>query len=986
VRVDTSKPFKVIFSLNPDSELGAIIEPFAVQCNEKGGLTLTYQKLYAQTYQPFQHKMSAEEREAVKLTSEYSAENIAKLFNKKKDLRPQEFITKGLNEKLKEAIRPFVEEKVAKTLGLLTKTALYARGKTGNPAYTPLENVKDQVSVHFHFSKEDDGTRYYPTFRCGEEKITFVNKPVLMLTNKPCVLMSEDKLYRFDETMDGKKLTPFFSKWNIHIPKEAEPAYYQKFVSQQIENYTVIAKGFDIRTIDKKPVPILKLQAGINGKLQLQLLFDYEKENISAGESKKVFVRMEHHSGKYTYYKITRKLSEEAHYKNLVGKTGLVLASDCLFELPVEDGKEAGALDLIEWLNEHRTDLENAGIQFVQDESVNDYHIGKIQLRFRVEEKNDWFDVYAIVTFGDYQIPFVKLKKYILNDIQSFPLPDGKVAVIPKEWFTLYKDMLSLSADGMENQLVVRKHHLPLLEDIFPSGGNQVEGWKDALSKYRTTAEEKPLPLPEAFKTIMRPYQQEGFLWLQRLAGYRFGGVLADDMGLGKTIQTLSLLLSIRENASEEPEYPAHEEQLSLFGQTQGNGKNKRVPSLIVMPTSLIHNWLFEIKKWAPALKAVNYTGLDREDRVREFAKSDVILTTYGTARNDIELLKGYEFNYVILDESQVIKNPLAKISKAIRMLRSRHRLSLTGTPIENSLTDLWSQMAFLNPGLLGSFQLFRDTFVIPIEKKGDENRKDQLRKLISPFILRRTKEQVAKDLPALTEKLYFSEMTTSQKDLYENTRNYYRKKILENMESWGEARAQFFVLRGLMQLRLIASHPRMYDANYEGDSGKFEDLCNMLESILSEKHKVLIFSQFVRHLDLIAAYLQKNHINYAYLTGQSRKRSEIVQGFKEDESRQVFLISLKAGGVGLNLTEADYVFMCDPWWNPAVEQQAINRAHRIGQDKNVFAYKFISRNTVEEKILQLQEKKKQLSADIIGAGQPFTGLLTKEDVEMLFS
>jgi SNF2 family DNA or RNA helicase len=403
------------------------------------------------------------------------------------------------------------------------------------------------------------------------------------------------------------------------------------------------------------------------------------------------------------------------------------------------------------------------------------------------------------------------------------------------------------------------------------------------------------------------------------------------------------------------------------------------------MPTSLIHNWQYEIRKWAPEMKTLVYTGIDREDKLKFIMGADIVLTTYGTMRNDIEILSKFKFHYIILDEGQAIKNPSAKVTRAVKQLKGQFRLSLTGTPIENSLIDLWSQMTFLNPGLLGSYQYFRDEFAIPIEKRNDDSRRLKLQKLVQPFILRRTKEQVAKDLPELSEKVFFCEMTPEQHSEYDRVRAFYRKQILENMENWGEQKSQFYILRGLMQLRLIANHPRMADEQYEGHSGKFTDIINTLESIIEEQHRILIFSSFVRHLNVIEEYLIEKNIGYSKLTGQTRLREQVITEFRSDEGRNVFLISLKAGGVGLNLTEADYVFLLDPWWNPAAEQQAISRAHRIGQNKKVIAYRFISKNTVEEKILMLQEKKLMLSADFIRPGTPDLGF-DKEDIKMLFS
>jgi SNF2 family DNA or RNA helicase len=989
VRVDPSKNFRLIFSLNPDSEIGPVIEPYVVQLNQNDTLSLTYQRVYSHTMKAFAENMDEKDKQLIDLTTEYAIENIAKKFCKK-EVRPHEFVARFLDEKLlKDAIRPYVEEKLGKCIKLLHDKPLYLKGKSGNPAHKQLHTEKEEVSVFFHFVKEIDGTRYYPTFRCNGEALSFVNKEVMLVTNKPCLLLSENVLYRFGDELEGKKLTPFFSKWSIEIPKQSEPQYFKKFIAPLIEKHTVIPKGFYIHNVEHKPIACLKMEIGWNNQPQLQLYFDYRKEKIAAAEPRKVYVKLERADDNYTYYKINRDIEAEQEQIQYLLELGLVPAGGSVY-VPEEHANSLNPFELVEWINTNRSALESKGFKISQEGINGNYFLGEIKLNFDVKENNDWFDVYATVTFGEYQIPFIRLKKYILNEISEFTLPDGKIAVIPKEWFTRYKDLLSLSGND-ENKMLVKKHHYALVDELFPDTGKGAALQKSLYLSYQNINNIDKNLIPERFRSVLRPYQEEGFQWMYFLKSNRFGGVLADDMGLGKTIQALTLLLSEQEQHDEQAEFELPSGQLSLFGDTPPVKVNqvkvkKKTPSLIIMPTSLIHNWQYEVKKWAPSLKVVVYTGIDRDDKVKYFRQADLILTTYGTARNDIELLKNYEFNYIILDESQVIKNPLAKVSKAVKMLRSRYKLGLSGTPVENSLMDLWSQMTFLNPGLLGSYQFFRDEFSIPIEKKGDEERRKKLKAIIQPFILRRTKEQVAKDLPELSEKLYFSEMSAKQQELYDETRNYYRKKILENMEEWGEQRAQFFILKGLMQLRLIANHPRMHDANYDGDSGKFQDIISTLESVLSEKHRVLIFSQFVRHLDLIAAHLNKENIPYAYLTGQTRNREKEIRQFKDSEQQSVFLISLKAGGVGLNLTEADYVFLCDPWWNPAVEQQAVNRAHRIGQDKRVFAYKFISKNTVEEKILMLQERKLQLSSSLIHANQGFDKTLTVHDIELLFS
>jgi SNF2 family DNA or RNA helicase len=432
-------------------------------------------------------------------------------------------------------------------------------------------------------------------------------------------------------------------------------------------------------------------------------------------------------------------------------------------------------------------------------------------------------------------------------------------------------------------------------------------------------------------------------------------------MGLGKTVQTLALLQAEKE-------------------------KGKAGTSLLIMPTSLIYNWEMEAAKFTPELKVLTYTGTLRNKDISRFSKYDVVLTSYGITRLDVELFEKFYFNYIILDESQVIKNPTSNIAKAVIELKSRYKLTLTGTPLENSTLDLWSQMTFINPGLLGGQTFFKNEFLIPIEKKNDEAKTKKLNAIIKPFMLRRLKSQVATDLPEKVENIYYTNMTVEQEKKYEEAKSFYRHKILDQIDKEGINNTRMMILEGLTKLRQLSNHPKMIDPKYDGDSGKLEDVSHMLENAFLEGHKVLVFSQFVKHLDIIKDLLKSRKIPFAYLDGSSNDRKEQVEKFNKDQNLKVFLISIKAGGLGLNLTEADYVFIMDPWWNPAVEAQATDRAHRIGQKKKVFSYKFITRNTVEEKILQLQKHKLKLSENLIQSEESAIKSLSREDIEMLLN
>jgi non-specific serine/threonine protein kinase len=362
------------------------------------------------------------------------------------------------------------------------------------------------------------------------------------------------------------------------------------------------------------------------------------------------------------------------------------------------------------------------------------------------------------------------------------------------------------------------------------------------------------------------------------------------------------------------------------------------------------------------------------------------VLTTYGIVIKDIELFRSYRFHYVILDESQAIKNPVSQSARACRLLNAEHRLVMTGTPVENSTFELWSQFAFLNPGLLGSLEYFKSEIGGPIERDANADTAQFLRKMVYPFILRRTKEQVAPELPARTERVIFGDMEPAQRKLYNRTREDYRKSLLGLIEGQGMENARMKILEGLLRLRQICIHPRLVDHSFHGESAKFELLLEQIETLLAEGHKALIFSQFVESLKLLRIELDARKIRYAYLDGQTNNRQEQVDLFQNDPAIPFFLISLKAGGVGLNLTAAEYVIHLDPWWNPAVEMQASDRAHRIGQDKPVFIYKYILRDSVEEKILLLQERKKNLVEQLITTETSFFKSLSTDDVKALFS
>lgn len=582
-----------------------------------------------------------------------------------------------------------------------------------------------------------------------------------------------------------------------------------------------------------------------------------------------------------------------------------------------------------------------------------------------INSNTDWFDARVDIVFGDQKVSVAEVKRALANKQQFVQLNDGTLGILPEEWLRKYA-LLFRIGEGKTNQLKLSRYHVNVIDELYETRDEnelviQLEEKYENLKDAHTIKEIDP---PNGLRSILRPYQVAGYQWLNYLHEVKWGGILADDMGLGKTVQALSFLQHYR----------------NLHG---------NLNALVVCPTTLIYNWENEIKKFTPSLSYAIHHGGNRSRDKESFTNPDVVITTYGTLRSDIKLLVTIPFDYVVLDESQAIKNPSSKVTKAASLLNARNRLCMSGTPLQNNTFDIFAQMNFLNPGMLGSMEFFRQEFAIPIDKFGEEDRKDHLRKILYPFILRRTKEQVARDLPEKTETILYCEMEDEQRKIYDAYRNDFRNQILGSIETQGIQKSQLTILQGLMKLRQICDSPAILNETekFDNHSIKLDELSREITENISN-HKALVFSQFLGMLALIRERLNELGVKYVYFDGSTSApdREKAIQHFQSDESVRVFLISLKAGGVGLNLTAADYVYIVDPWWNPAVEQQAIDRTHRIGQDKKIFAYRMICKDTIEDKIIQLQEKKRALAKELIADDSSFVKSLTREDVEYLFS
>jgi superfamily II DNA or RNA helicase len=627
---------------------------------------------------------------------------------------------------------------------------------------------------------------------------------------------------------------------------------------------------------------------------------------------------------------------------------------------------DAGLLLENYWFFEAFEKMENAGIEVfgIRDLKSFKYAPYHAKVNTGIKSGQDWFEVDIEVAFGDNRVDLKSIRKAVLNHEKYVRLSDGSIGIMPEDWIQRLERYFR-AGDITDDKLKISKLKFSIIDELFSNIDN-VAILKELAEKRRRLKEIeniKNVRKPKEITAVLRNYQKEGVNWLNLLNEMGWGGILADDMGLGKTLQILTLI--------------------------QMQVKKSKKPNLIVVPTTLLFNWEMELKKFAPKLSFHFYYGLSRDKEIKSFKKYQLIFTTYGVMTRDIEFLRNFKFNYAILDESQAIKNPLSLRYKAAFLLQAEHKLTLTGTPIENSTFDLFAQMNFVNPGFLGTVDSFKKQYSIPIDKENNAFISSELNKMIHPFILRRTKEQVAKELPPKTETILFCEMGEDQRRVYDAFRNKYRDKLLKRIITDGLEKSKIYVLEGLTKLRQICDSPAILsdEENYGNQSVKIEELKrHILEK--TSNHKILIFSQFVRMLKLIREELNREKIDFEYLDGQSTKqqREDSVNRFQEVAGCRVFLISLKAGGMGLNLTAADYVYLVDPWWNPAVENQAIDRTHRIGQSKNVFAYRMICKNTVEEKILNLQAKKTKIAQDIITTDEGIMKKLTEKDIKELFS
>ena len=845
-------------------------------------------------------------------------------------------------------------------LSLLVDKELYLARQT-NYTFRRLHVYDEPAYVKLGISETEDGSLLLQPELEWQGKIQPLPVDAAVLSIDTLWVLFDNNIVRLAEISAADFAVMMNVRDNVLIPPTDRTEFMGEALPRLVKRFKVRSDLSSIKAIEAEPRPRVYLSE-YNDKLNIQLRFLYdtvEVPELSTSAIDQQASSQELISDGNSFVYVHRKLDPESNANRR-------LLDSMLHSYLRNDGTRHyfPSINPLEWLLSKLPTLQNHGFEVFGQENLKKHRLRSERPRIGVHVASgiDWFDLAVDVKFDGGSVSFRSFVDAIKQNEQFVKLDDGTFGVLPTQWVKKFRRAIALG-ETEDKAFRLSRTHIGLLSDLTEGADEyrsdeRFEELRSRLESFTSIGEHV---LPASFAGELRPYQKSGYDWLHFLREFGVGGILADDMGLGKTVQALALLQNVHDNG-------------------------KQLPSLIVVPTSPLFNWQKEIERFTPKLRSLIYVGNDRKRFQESFDDYDVIVTSYGIMRRDIDFLKKREFLYVILDESQNIKNPVSVNAQAVRMLKAHHRLALSGTPVENSLNELWSQFAFLNPGMLGSERTFSENFAKPIQRFADEQSSKALRQLIFPFILRRTKELVATELPPKVESTVYCDMDPDQKRAYEYWRQYYRESILKSIETEGFQKSKIKVLEGLMRLRQVCCHPKLVDANYRGSAGKFEVFAEMLGDVLAEGHKVLVFSQFVKMLHVIRDHCDEQKILYEYLDGSTTNRRQRVERFQSDESVKLFLISLKAGGTGLNLTAADYVIHYDPWWNPAVEMQATDRTHRIGQTKQVFAYKLITRESVEEKVLALQERKQALVKSIITTDSGFMKSLSKEDVEALFS
>lgn len=953
---ETSGSSQLVIVLTEHPVLGMLLTPYIAEKASEETLSLTEQAFHASPETVA--GMSRTEQEAIRIASHYTEKYLMEVYSREKSVA--RFLHKLAEhpDKLKNSIRPFIEKKLNEMLALIITEGLPLYQKQSGSkllyAHHAYHINKQEAEARFSFDIDDQCFNYQlHCFYEGNPVSLTELKPVVVLTSRPATLLLGMELYHFPH-LETSRLVPFTKKSRISADIALIEKYIDNVIIPTARYHDITVNGLPLIKEEKTCTSLLYLEDTVYSETLLRLDFQYDNLHFTPGTIGKMnkFITRTTIDDKPAIRYFERDLATERRAIALLTENGLECISDSHFRLTATAPEKS----VTAWLSRHRDLLKQ---HFVLTSALQEkpYCLDEIRIEQSYENGPDWFELHITVVIGNHRIPFSRFRKHILEDNREYTLPDGQIILLPQEWFSKYGNLLEL---GEEKEKTIRLKHsyVGVMQSVINS-----ESTKNVFKSEPV----ENLPAPKGLKAKLRPYQQKGFTWLMRLSEQQLGGCLADDMGLGKTLQTLAMLQAVYGTRLSKNSSALH-----------------KPATLIIVPTSLIHNWKREASRFT-TLSTAEYnsnTPITQAHPEQFFNRFHLIFATYAMMRNNIELLSQYEFEYVVLDESQNIKNSESLTFRSAIRLRSSHRLTLTGTPIENSLKDLWAQFHFLQPDLLGNESTFTKLFINPI-RQGDQRMEVRLRQIISPFILRRTKKEVAPELPSLIEEAIYCDMTDEQNKIYQQEKNSLRNTLLQ-LSHASQQQQPLTVLNGITRLRQLACHPKMIFPDFTGPSGKLEQVIETFRTLKSEGHKVLIFSSFVKYLDLVIAEFRKQGWAYSLLTGATMNRDAEIARFNRSKEIQAFLISLKAGGVGLNLTQADYVFIIDPWWNPAAEAQAISRAHRIGQDKQVIAYRFITQDSIEEKIVHLQEEKRKLAATFIADGESIPDLTEKEWMELL--
>jgi len=857
----------------------------------------------------------------------------------------------------------WVEQKLAQILEAAKKNSIAA---ILEPQRKEILEAKKLIHSDFPaearllFKKTDTGLEYHLRL-WWQDALHLVSKSdILLINDKPAWIAIKGQLVRLNG-INANKLSPFLQKDFIAIPRKLTRQYFEKFVADLIAVCEVETEGYPIqkdrRILKASLIPVFDF---LQEKWALDVVFEYDRFRVSYADLRdgRTFVQSVSEE-EVAVSRVERDRGEEEQMIRLLSRLGLRTESNRRF---YADGD---GWMIFDFLVQHQSELTKVfGLPPVEIEGKK-LVLEEARIETRIETGTDWFDLKGDIRLGPYTLPFSYIFKNLKSGKRECVLPDGNLFLIPREWFSRFELIARFGEEHGDGVRSSKAHQ---------SRWEESEQMSGILLPKKIEQPQAGISLPQDLKASLRPYQVEGYLWLCEHYKNGLGACLADDMGLGKTLQTIAFLLYARDQARQLVGRTVQESgrPRDLFSEPEETFRTSSFCALIVMPSSLVFNWKAEFEKFAPELRVLQHIGQDRPTQPSLFEPYEVILTSYAILLRDYRLFSEKNFDCMILDESQQIKNRDSKTFRMLHQLKAKSRITLSGTPIENSLSDLWSQMEFINPKILGSYSFFNNHFLKPIQNLRDADALEELRQITGPYILRRSKQQVNPDLPELTEQVFYCDMLPEQRRLYEQEKAAARNSLLGLDPE--DQKNRFVILRSLMRLRQLANHPSLIPDTdlYDSASGKMDDVCGQLDTLFKSRQKALIFSSFTEHLSIYESWFKKQGYGYTILTGDTALplREQNVKRFQEDPDCLFFLISLKAGGTGLNLTAAEYVLILDPWWNPFAERQAVSRAHRIGQKNPVQLTRFISRDSIEEKILKLQHQKVTLSEELLVENQ----------------